>query len=267
MIVWILILISLIALLLRFGDKWAQVLLGIKQESGISVSSVPSDATVYLDGEEMGKTPFEDKNLQVKDYTVKIVKGEAIWQGKVKLISGTVTTVGRDLAPDPTSSAGEILTLDKGRGLTVVSNPTDAEVEIDGKSYGKTPITLSIEPGERTILVSHGNYSNRSIRASLPEGFNLTVTVDLALAEADLTTISTPVISQTPQVVVKQTPTGFLRVRDKPSLSGKEIAQVKPGDSLILLEELSGWYRVRLANGTEGYVSSSYAEKNPLEKI
>ena len=85
--------------------------------------------------------------------------------------------------------------------------------------------------------------------------------MDLALSEADLTTVAAPVITQTPQVIVKETPTGFLRVRDKASLSGKEIAQVKPGDSLILLEELTGWDRVRLSDGTEGFVSSTYVEK------
>lgn len=266
-IVWIIILISLIAILLRFSDKWAQMFLGIKQTSGISISSVPSDATVYLDEVEVGKTPFEAKNLETKDYTVKIVKGEANWQGKIKLIPGIVTVIGRDLVSDPTSSAGEILSLDKGRGLTIISNPLESEVEIDGKSYGKTPVTVNIEVGEHTILVSHTNYLNRSIRANSSNDFNLIVSVDLALSEADLTAVQTLPITQTPEGVIKKTPTGFLRVRDKPSLLGKEIAQAKPGDTVIILEELSSWYRVRLSNGTEGYVSSSYVEKKSQDKI
>jgi len=44
-------------------------------------------------------------------------------------------------------------------------------------------------------------------------------------------------------------------------LNGKEIAQVKPGDTLILLEEQGVWFRIRLPDGTEGFVSSSYVEK------
>lgn len=260
-IIWFLVFISLVALLLRFSNQAAEVFLGIKQTSGIFVYSLPSDATVYLDNKEVGRTPFEDKSLEAKDYTVRITKEGASWEGKVKLSAGTVTIVNRDIATDSASSAGEILNLDKGKGLTVISNPTEADVEIDGKSYGKTPVTVNIEPGEHTILVSRPNYLKRSIKADLPENFNLTVSVDLALSEADLTTIATPVITQTPEVLVKQTPTGFLRVRDKPSLAGKEIAQVKPGDTLILLEEMGDWYRVRLSDGTEGYVSSAYGEK------
>lgn len=263
-LVWILILISLAALLLRFSGKLGEIFLGFKQTSGISVLSTPSEATVFLDEKEVGKTPYEDKNLEVKDYSIKIAKDKDFWQGRVKLTPGTITVVNRDIATDSASSAGEVLTLDKGKGLTIISNPSASDVEVDGKSEGKTPITLDTNPGEHTILVSHPSYLKRSVRANLPANFNMTVSVDLALSEADLTAITAPAITQTPQVLVKSTPTGFLRVRDKASLNGKEIAQVKPGDKLILLEELSGWDRIRLPDNTEGYVSSAYVEKqNP----
>ncbi len=85
--------------------------------------------------------------------------------------------------------------------------------------------------------------------------------VDLALSEADLTQLSAPVISETPKVVVKDTPTGFLRVREKAAVTSQELAKVAPGDELVLLEELDEWVRIRLSNGTEGYVSSTYVEK------
>lgn len=260
-VLWILVLLSLVVLLIRYSSKLGEVVLGIKQKSGLSVFSTPTEATVFLDNQEVGKTPYDDKNLEAKEYNVKLEKEEASWQGKVKLTAGTVTIINRDLATDIASSSGEILTLERGRGITLISNPSDAEVEIDGKIYGKTPISINLDAGDHTIVISHANYLKRSIRANLPNNFNLTISVDLSLSEADLTTVAAPVITQTPQVVVKETPTGFLRVRDKASLSGKEIAQVKPGDSLILLEELALWDRVRLSDGTEGFVSSSYVEK------
>lgn len=259
--VWFLVLISLAALLLRFSSKWTEIFFGVKQASGISILSNPSEATVYLDSKEAGKTPYEDKSLDVKEYVVKIVKDKASWSGTIKLTSGTVAVVNRDLSSDSASAAGETLTLDKGKGIIVISSPSESNVEIDGKVSGKTPLTLDLEAGEHTILISHANYLKRSIRAALPSNFNLTVSVDLALSEADLTTVATPTITQTPEVKVLQTPTGFLRVRDKPNLQGREIAQVNPGDTLVLLEEQGGWDRVRLASGTEGFVASSYVEK------
>lgn len=260
-IIWILILLSAVALFLRFSNKLAELFLGIKQNAGIAVLSEPSEATVYLDDKEVGKTPYEDKNLESREYLVKLVKDGASWQGKVKPTAGTIAIINRNLSKDQTSSAGEILILQRGKGITVVSNPTEAEVEIDGKTVDKTPLTVNIESGEHIILLSHPNFLRRSIKAILPDNFNLTISVDLSLTEADLTTISTPVISKTAEVSVLQTPTGYLRVRDKPSLSGKEIAKVKPGDKLVLLEEAGEWYRVRLPDNTEGYISSAYAEK------
>ncbi|OGE18619.1 hypothetical protein A3J19_04055 [Candidatus Daviesbacteria bacterium RIFCSPLOWO2_02_FULL_41_8] len=269
-IAWFLIIISLSALLLRFSDKITEVVLGVKKTSGISVLSEPSDATVYLNEKQVGQTPWGEKGLDIGDYLVKIEKGKASWQGRVKLTGGTVTVVTRDIATDSASAAGEVLTLDKGKGLTVISNPPDALVEIDGQPYGKTPVAVNINSGEHAILISHQNYLPRSFSADLPENFNLTVSVDLASTEADLAAASSPssspspVITQTPAVLVKQTPTGFLRVRDKPSLNGKEIAQVKPGESFPLLAELKSWDKIRLSDGREGYVSSAYVEKKSL---
>lgn len=260
-IIWAFVLLSIVAIGIRYSGKAEKLFLGIKDKTGISIQSTPDNATVFIDNKEVGKTPFEDKNLDVKDIVVRIDKDGASWLGNIQLFPKTMTVINRDLAKEVALSSGEILTLDKGRGITVISNPSDAQLEIDGKIIGNTPITINIDSGEHTILVTHQNYLKRSIKALLPKDYNLTVSVDLALSEADLTTIAAPVISQTPEVIVKKTPTGFLRVRDKAALTGKEIAQVSVGDKLVLLEELGSWDRVRLADGTEGFVSSAYVEK------
>ncbi len=262
-IVWFLVLLSLVALILRFNTRFGEIFLGVKESSGISVISDPVDATVFLDGQEVGKTPFNAKNLEMKTYEIKIQKEKLVWQGKIKLNSGTITVISRDLSLDLASSAGEMLTLEKGNGLTIISSPTESDVTVDGRSVGKTPLTVNTDSGEHTILVSKANYLNRSIRADLPVGFNLTVSADLALSEADLTVVDALVVTQVTEVVVKKTPTGFLRVRDKPNLAGKELAQVKTGETLVLLEELGTWDKVRLANGTEGFVSAVYVQKKP----
>ena len=258
-IVYTLIIISVLILMLRSSSLIVD-LLGIKQKSGISITSTPADATVFLNNQEVGKTPFEAKDLDVLEYNIKLQKDQASWQGNVKLNGGTVAIINRDLANDIPSSAGEVLTLKKGQGITLISNPKDSKVTVDGSEVGISPLSIDLKSGEHTIIIDHPNYIKRSIRINLPDGYNLTIVVDLAISEADLSTVSTPVIKTTPEVKVLDTPTGFLRVRDKPSLLGKEVAQVKPGDVLILLEE-GAWDRVRLSDGVEGYVSSTYVEK------
>lgn len=60
-------------------------------------------------------------------------------------------------------------------------------------------------------------------------------------------------------VVVSDTPTGFLRVRETPS--GVEIAKVNVGDKLPFMEETEGWYKVQLEDGTLGWISKEYSVK------
>src|SRR3989338_9108897 len=96
-IVWRLVILSLTALLLRFSGAWTQIFFGVKQTSGLSIYSLPSEAAVFLDEKEVGKTPYEDKNLDTRQYTVKIQKDQASWSGKVKLSPGTVTVIYRDI--------------------------------------------------------------------------------------------------------------------------------------------------------------------------
>ena len=60
-------------------------------------------------------------------------------------------------------------------------------------------------------------------------------------------------------VIVGDTPTGFLKVRETPG--GAEIGKVNPGDKLIYLDENDGWYQVKLESGETGWVSKEYSTK------
>lgn len=260
--------ISLVVITLRFGSAFFIKTLGLTPKAGLRVES-NIKAKVFINQKEVGNSPYQDENLAEGEYLVSLKSDEAttsakMWQGYVKLNAGTLSVINRELGDSPALSTGEVITLEKGKGVTVVSIPPVSDVIVDGKNIGKTPLIVTdLPPGEHQFIVGREDYLNRSIRVNIVDGFNLTMNVDLALAEADLSKITTPVISSTAQVVVKQTPTGFLRVRSEPNLNGVEIAKVKPGDSLVLLEELPSWDRVRLPDGKEGYVSSSFVEKKP----
>jgi len=65
----------------------------------------------------------------------------------------------------------------------------------------------------------------------------------------------------TKQARILATPTGFLRLRDKPSLAGAEIGQVKEGETFAYLEEQPGWVKIRVPNPPlDGWVSSQYVK-------
>lgn len=265
----ILIFLSVISITLQLGSGFLKGILGQGLKAGIRVeSNLP--AKVFLDNQEVGSAPFQDDNLKPGDYTVALKADEAttsakvLWEGYAKLNDGSLTIVIRDIADSNESSAGEIISLEPGRGATVTSSPSDAEVYIDGKLSGRTPIAIpDLSAGEHQFIISRDNFLKRSIRSKVIDGLNLVLSVDLAITEPDLTKLPQAPTSSTQEIVIKNTPTGFLRVRDNPGLSGKEIGQVKPKETYILLEETPGWVRIRLKDSKEGWVSSSYVQKKP----
>lgn len=257
----LLIFLSFLALFIRFVLPSLSHILGYQSKAGLKITSLP-EASVFVNGKEVGKTPYQDENLKVEEYQVELKAGDASWQSKIKLINGTMAVINRELATSMASSSGEILTLDKGSGVIITSTPSSAEVEIDGRLVGKTPLSVStLVSGEHTFLLSHDGYLKRNIRASLPDGLALTINVNMAISEINLGVLPTPEIKAVTKMVVKQTPTGFLRMRDKPSVSGKEVAKLSSGDNLILIEDLSSWVKVQTDKGIEGYVSAIYIQK------
>lgn len=251
--------LSLALIFLRLASQPLLSALGYQQKAGIRITSLPA-AAVFLNGEEVGKTLYLNEELKAGQYQVKLQAETGSWQGTVELKEGKMTLVNRELG-DSASSSGEVLVLNEGQGVVITSNPSGAEVEIDGQSSGKTPFSVyQLAPGDHTFLLGYEGFLKRSIMAKLPEGMSLHLNVDLALAKVETVNLQVPPITSS-QLIVNQTPLGFLRVRDKPSVAGIEVAQVRPEDELIMLEELLSWYKVKLGDGSEGYVSAAYVTK------
>lgn len=63
------------------------------------------------------------------------------------------------------------------------------------------------------------------------------------------------------QLKINSTPTGFLNVRTLPSLSGKVITKVHPGEIYIYTNMKNNWYYITLSSGQQGWVSGQYVTK------
>jgi len=265
----ILVFLSIISIFLQVGSGYIKKVLDQGVKAGIRVES-NKQALVFLNSEEKGLAPFQDDNLKPGDYLISLKEesiatdsGNILWEGYASLNEGTLTIVIRDLAEQTSASSGEVISLEKGQGVIITSSPTDAEVFVDGKLLGRTPISLpDLTEGEHQFVISRANFLKRSIRSKVINGLRLNLSVDLAISEPDLTKIPAVPISGSAEVVIKSTPTGFLRVRETPSANSKEIGQVKPKETYVLLEETPGWVRIRLKDSKEGWVSSAYIQKN-----
>jgi len=249
--------------------------------SGIKIASVPA-ASVFLNDKLVGKTPFEEKYPPGK-YVVKLIPEDtsanySSWQGEVTLNSSLLTYLKRELGPSELLSGGEILTLSKISSATeaqidVSSQPDGARVIFDGQEKGMSPVLIrEVSQGEHDVSVSSPGFVSRTLRAQVTLGYKLNAAFQLALLPSQPATDSGEVTTPTPtpkekssqektEVTIKDTPTGFLRVRSGPGRNASEVAQVKPKEKYTLLDEQSGWYKIAYEEGKEGWISSAYAEK------
>lgn len=240
---------------------------------GLRVVSTPT-ASVFIGEKLLGRTPFEDK-IKTGDYIIKLIpegtsQTVATWQGKVVVNSGVLTFVNRELGVNDLATSGEILTLEKitekDAQIAVLSNPDSATVALDGQEKGSAPLILrNLSSGDHDVSVSSAGFNTRTVKVRTTEGYKLTASFQLSVAgggEASSSgTSSNTDNSDKPLVVIKDTPTGFLRVRIEPSTKATEAGQVKPGEKYPFLEETEGWFKIEYEEGKEGWVSSTYAEK------
>lgn len=63
-----------------------------------------------------------------------------------------------------------------------------------------------------------------------------------------------------PTVKISSTPTGFLNVRAEPLATAKLLGVVYPEEEFLLIEEGSGWVKIKLLDGSLGWVSSQYVK-------
>ncbi len=185
--------------------------------------------------------------------------------------------------------------------LAVVSIPDQALVKINGEPKGFAPILEEdLAPGDYRVVVSSAGYEEKTITAQTVAGYKLTVNVQLAqkiegIAEAspsaeteeeeeeeeveeeveeeeEASPTPTPEASpksevtppDKPYVEIKDTPTGWLKVRSEPSANkGDEtvLTKVDPGEMFPYLgEEENGWYKIEYEEGEEGWVSGVYCD-------
>ncbi len=254
--------------------------------AGMRVDASPK-SKVFLNGQFVSETPFEKEDLIPGEYVVRVDpldKSGAIlpWEGKVKLFSGSLTYINETLSAKEELAGSQILWLEKIPSSTVgelaiVSTPDNAKVYLDGRQKGAAPILLrDINPGDHEIRVSSEEFSDQIVQGKILIGYRLNAIVKLN--KSNLTKKNEPVVKENqnptailgtasqsavmarPFVVIKETPTGFLRVRSAPNLVASESAKVRPGEKFGLISEIAGWSQIKIGDDL-GWANDQYLEK------
>lgn len=246
-----------------------------KKKAALEVISTPK-ATVFLNGNHVGQTPFFDENLKPDEYTLKLVPETTetsllTWQGIVKLNQGIMTVVNRNLAESEDKSSGYILTLESMAEkekikVSIISTPDSAVVTLDGEPKGFTPLVLEDVPeGERLLTISAPGFKEETIKAKTVKGYKLMVDIQLATEieeeteeeEEEATESAKPspkpssdleldeeateggTEMEKPYVKIKDTPTDWLNIRSEPSTAAKEetvLTKIYPGEVYKFIE-------------------------------
>jgi len=232
-------------------------------------------ATVYIDGEQVGSTPYE-QILEPKEIEIKLIpqsfeKPLSPYETKIVLMSGIQTIIERNFSETNDGSSGETVSFEKGpkdeSSVVVISDPEGAEVEIDGTVKGFSAYKSSdITEGSHSIKVSALGYNERTTEVVVKDGYKLTLFVKLSKDPALQEEISENQEEEADEpmlVEIVETPTGFLRVRRESSTLSSEVARVDPGETFTVLEvsEDGEWLKIGLEDETEGWISREYTKE------
>lgn len=226
-----------------------------RKKSALSVTTTPK-ATVFLDGEHLGQTPYYNEKLKSGEYVLKIVpesSGQALnpWEGRVTLSPGILTVVNRELGLTPDSSSGEILSFeplaDKNAiSISVVTSPDGAVVNLDGEPKGFAPLSIdNISEGDHLLVISSPGFVEKSIKAKTVKGNKLIASVQLARDTSELPEVDEDEDSEaTPSASPKSTPKATPKTSPKASPktgSGTELER----PYVEINSPDAGWVRVR----------------------
>lgn len=255
------------------------------------VKVVSSPVTsVFIDNVAVGKTPYEEK-YKIGEYILKLIpEGSATdtasWQGKIKVFKNALTYVNRELGTSDVTSAGEIFTTRKMEKppksgdlgeIYVETEPQGAIVYLDNDEKGVAPLILQdVVKGDHELSVFMPKFLRRTQKINVDPGYTVNAIFKLAIdqsveqkeeakkeeeKEEEKEEATPSAKTEKVTILIKDTPTGFLRVREDASITATEEAQVKPGEKYELLEEKNNWYKIEYEEGKEGWVYSQYAEK------
>lgn len=238
--------------------------IGSSKPAALQITTNP-ETSVFLNGKHIGKSPYFSDQLKSGDYTIKLSTSDANYSNKITLNEGTLTVVNRELASNFQAQSGEVLWLEQNNsGFFISSIPPDANVSIDGRHIGKTPINAqNLEEGEHKVVISHLNYENREFAVKTSKKFLLNAEVTLALIGAkgngNISSIPSPQ-PQTKKIEILKTPQGFLRMRKASSLESQEVVRVPDGTQLEIIQETTDWIQVKYKDKI-GWVSSQFTKK------
>ena len=146
------------------GSNYLNVtLVPVAQTGTLYISSIPSDAKVFVDGAPKNNTPVTISGLAIGSHRIEVWKQgyESYYDAAKNIVAGNnslnVTLV-------PIAQTGT---------LYITSIPSDADVYLDGSPRNKTPVIIDgLNLGTYYVLISKAGYNDSGTHKTIVAGNN-----------------------------------------------------------------------------------------------
>lgn len=240
----------LISIVIIFGYFVYQALADkfFTSSGSIMISSSPS-ASISINDTTLGITTYQDPHIKSGEYNLKLSTPNSssipdkVWETKFKVDSGSQVVINYEFNKSSNLGSGEILTVEKGNGLVVLSDPDQAQIKIDDKDVSSTPQEITINQGIHTINISKEGYLTRELKVKISNGSKLITKVIL-------------------------TPNAKPNVKNMESYQSFALSLIYPEQN-ILLASSSGWVESLNKDdlGVDFLLNSEGKSQTPYEEI
>jgi len=132
------------------------------QNGSIAITSIPSGAEVYIDGQQTGIAPAIFPEILPGNHQVTLSsKGYDDWSHIVSVGSGRMSAINAEL----------VATKEVTGSLAVITDPPGAEIFVDGDFKGVSPVTIpGLSAGTHMVLLTLKEYANTTTNISITAG-------------------------------------------------------------------------------------------------
>jgi formylglycine-generating enzyme required for sulfatase activity len=149
--------------------------------ANVEVSTEPSGATIYAGEQKLGKTPMSLELLEGSHDLIMILDGYAAWDGTIVA------------EPNVDQQFPTIQLKPANARLLVNTIPRSANVTVNGRYRGQSPVNLSLSPGiDYKIGMSKAGYGVAEHKIRLQAAASEEITVDLTARTGRVTVRSYP---------------------------------------------------------------------------
>ena len=186
----------------------------VMKTGAISISSNPDGADVYLDNLFKGSTPITLKDVTTGTHTVKLIKsGYNDFSDSVTVISGR------------TEYISETLVMKTG-AINIYSNPSGAEIYVNGDYVGTTPNTIhNLTQSSYKIKLTKSGFNDISKTITVNPDQTTYVSESLSIQTGDISISSNP---SGADVYLDDTYTGITPLKIETSVGRHQITFSKP---------------------------------------